>query len=145
MESKRRAGGCLCGAVRFEVTVEESHFNICHCGMCRRWSAGPFHAVHCPPDATFSKDQGLAWYQGSAWAERGFCRQCGTSLFWRLADTPDQELIVSVEALDDAQDLELERHIFIDSKPDRYDYRDDVPRVTQEELMKELGFSGEES
>ena len=137
----QRKGGCLCGAVRFEIPVPTAKFNICHCGMCRKWSAGPFMSVHCSGEVRFDNEDGLAWYQGSPWAERGFCSKCGTSLFWRLAQNPDQMLIVSVEAFDEASDLTLERHIYIDSKPERYDFADSQPRITEAELMAELGVS----
>ena len=50
----KRTGRCLCGAVHFEVSVPEAKYSMCHCGMCRRWSAGPFMTVHCPADAEFS-------------------------------------------------------------------------------------------
>ena len=49
-------------------------------------------------------------------------------------------LIVSVDALEDATGFALERHIYSDAKPDRYDFADDRPRVTEAELMKELGL-----
>jgi hypothetical protein len=130
----------LCGAVRFEVEVPKAEYAMCHCGMCRRWSAGPFMSVHCPGPGRFTNDEGLAWYQGMPWAERGFCKKCGTSLFWRLAADPDREIVVSVEAFDEADDFTLDRHIYIDAKPARYDFADDRPRITEAELMKELGI-----
>lgn len=136
-----RAGGCLCGAVRFEVEVPELTYAICHCGMCRKWSAGPLMSVHCPGNATFTEDTGLAWYRGSEWAERGFCNTCGTSLFWRLANAPEELLIVSVEAFDTPDDFELERHIYADVQPGRYAFADDTPRVTEAEVMAEFEAS----
>ncbi|MCA9720135.1 MAG: GFA family protein, partial [Myxococcales bacterium] len=108
--------------------------------MCRRWSAGPFLAVHSDGPARFSRDEGLTWYRSSRWAERGFCSRCGASLFWRLANRPDT-LAASVEALDAPERLALDRHIYIDAKPDRYDFADARPRVTEAELMAELGLS----
>jgi hypothetical protein len=30
-------GGCLCGAVRFEVLGPLRDVVLCHCGECRRW------------------------------------------------------------------------------------------------------------
>ena len=138
---QRRTGGCLCGGVRFEVAVLERTYGICHCGMCRRWSAGPYMSAHCAGDATFTNDEGLAWYRGSKWGERGFCKKCGSSLFWRLAGDPDAMLAVAVDALDEADDLTLDRHIYIDAKPARYDFADDRPRVTEAELLAELGVT----
>jgi hypothetical protein len=136
-----RSGGCLCGAVRFEIPVPEATFTVCHCGMCRRWSAGPFMAVHCPGPANFTKDSGLTWYRGSKWGERGFCGRCGSSLFWRLANDPTAMLGVSAEAFDDADDLSLDRHIYTDAKPARYAFADDRPRLTEAQFLAELGVT----
>lgn len=137
----RIRGQCLCGAVEFEVDVPERTYSVCHCGMCRRWSGGPLMSVHCPePDTEWLNDEGLTWYQGTPWAQRGFCSKCGSSLFWRLAEQPEGMLIVSVDALEDGGEFALDRHIYSDAKPHRYDFADDRPRVTEAELMKELGL-----
>ncbi|MDE2852030.1 MAG: GFA family protein [Acidobacteriota bacterium] len=137
----RLRGQCLCGAVHFEVDVPERTYSVCHCGLCRRWSGGPLMSVHCPePNTEWLNDEGLTWYQGTPWAQRGFCSKCGSSLFWRLAQEPEGMLIVSVDAIDDAADFALDRHIYSDAKPERYDFADDRPRVTEAELMKELGL-----
>ena len=56
-DAKRHSGGCLCGAVRFEVTAPENTYDMCHCGMCRKWSAGPFMTVHCSGDAKFTNER----------------------------------------------------------------------------------------
>lgn len=139
--ANRMRGQCLCGAVHFEVDVPERTYSVCHCGLCRRWSGGPLMSVHCPePQTEWLNDEGLTWYQGTPWAQRGFCSRCGSSLFWRLAQAPDGMLIVSVDALDDPAGFQLDRHIYSDAKPDRYDFADKRPRVTEAELMKELGL-----
>ena len=139
--TKRRQGGCLCGAVRFEVSVPEAKYNICHCGACRKWSAGPLMAVHCPADAAFERAETLTWFRSSDWAERGFCGRCGSSLFWRLADDPGAMLIVAADAFDKTDDLELDRHIYVDAQPARYAFADRRPRITEAELMAELGIA----
>ena len=136
-----RGGGCLCGAVRFEIAVPEAKFTVCHCRMCRRWSAGPFMAVHCPGPAKFTNDAGLTWYRGSKWGERGFCGRCGSSLFWRLAGDPTAMLGVSAEAFDDADDLSLDRHLYADAQPARYAFADDRPRLTEAQCLAEIGVT----
>ena len=138
--SARRSGRCLCGSVTFTVSVPDPTYSICHCGYCRRWSGGPLMSVHCPGDVAFQSDTDLAWYRSTEWAERGFCRTCGSSLFWRMAEDPGAMLIVSVDALEDADDITLHRHIYVDAKPDRYEFADDRPRITEAELMAELGI-----
>ncbi len=142
MPSKEvRSGGCLCGAVRFEIAVPEPKFNVCHCGMCRKWGAGPFMAVHCEGPAEFADDEGLTWYRSSEWAERGFCAKCGTSLFYRLTADPEAMLIVSSEAFDEADDFELHQHIYVDYKPGRYQFGDARPGLTEAELLAQLGVT----
>jgi len=127
--------------VRFEVALIEEKFHVCHCGMCRKWSAGPFMGVSCQAPGTITKKDGLAWYRGSKWAERGFCAQCGASLFYRLAENHEAMLVVAVEALDDVSDLTLAQHIYVDSKPDRYDFADDRPRLTEAEFLAQIGVT----
>lgn len=141
--SERRRGQCLCGALRFSVSVPDPTYSICHCGHCRRWSGGPLMSVHCPGDAAFDDETSLRWYRSSQWAERGFCGTCGSSLFWRLAEQPEAMLIVAVDAFEDAADIGLHRHIYIDRKPDRYDFADSQPRITEAQLMAELGLTDE--
>ncbi len=82
-KATRLAGGCLCGAVRWVVTARPSPVVNCHCGQCRRWHG--HHGAYTTAARTavrFTRDGGLAWYQSSAEARRGFCRVCGSSLFW---------------------------------------------------------------
>jgi len=142
MSGDLRPGGCLCGAVRFELELDVHHFGVCHCGMCRKWSAGPFFAVHAPAaKGRLVEDRGLAWYASSEWARRGFCRECGTSLFYQLVGSDAPDWIVSVEALDDAEDLSIGSHIYIDAKPRRYDFADDAPRLTEAEFLASMGIT----
>ena len=140
-ETDKRSGSCLCGSVRFEVSVPDPRLGVCHCGMCRRWSAGPFFAVHSPEAATFQQEGELSWYQASPWAERGFCRKCGSSLFYRLVEQRDGMVIVSAEALDDTSGLALGQHIYLDSKPGYYEFADDCPRLTEQEFLAAMGVA----
>ena len=59
--------------------------------------------------------QTLGWYDGSAWAKRGFCQNCGTSLFYRLNGICRTS--VAIGMLDDANDLVIAGQIFADSHP----------------------------
>ena len=75
------SGQCLCGAVTFAEGVE-SHVHACHCSMCRR-ERGPGMAV-AVKSVVFTGEANIERYRSSQWAERGFCKTCGSNLFYLL-------------------------------------------------------------
>lgn len=130
-------GHCLCGAVRFEAEGVETEFHACHCGMCRRWSGGaPFFGT-AAKKVTFSGDE-LGRFASSDWAERGFCKRCGTTLFYFLKPTSGYTL--SVGAFDDPSPYKLSQEIFIDHKPDGYAIAGEHPRLTEREILAKHGY-----
>ena len=80
-------GGCICAAVRFEVNGPLRDVLLCHCTECRRWAGHVWAATAAlVDDLTFTEDRGLRWIDSpdSAHdARRGFCGECGSSLFWQ--------------------------------------------------------------
>ena len=132
-----RTGGCNCGAVRFEIASDPSEVGACHCGMCRRFTGGVFLAVSVPKDKiAFTKDEGLTLYTSSAWAERAFCKTCGSSLFDRVtAPGPMQgECHVGLGCFDDATGIALTGEIYLDRKPDGYSFAEDTRKMTEAEV-----------
>lgn len=125
--SVRAAGGCLCGAVRYEVRGPLRPVVNCHCVQCRRTS-GHFVAATAarPEDLVLVESGGLSWYESSPTARRGFCRTCGASLFWK----PVSGGWISIMAgtLDSPTGLETVAHIFVDDAGDYYEINDDLPR-----------------
>ncbi|WP_339900516.1 GFA family protein [Paraglaciecola polaris] len=57
--------------------------DACHCASCRKWSGGPLLAIDCGTDVSISPTDNITVYDSSQWAQRGFCRHCGTDLFYR--------------------------------------------------------------
>jgi hypothetical protein len=74
------SGGCLCGAVRYEVAGRALQTTLCHCEDCRKASGAPAVCW------TFFRTGALRWTKGSpklllhANRERTFCGDCGTPL-----------------------------------------------------------------
>ena len=141
-EAPTLSGGCLCGAVRFTAAPASHNYGICHCDMCRRWTAGPFMAIECGDTVKFESDADLALFASSAWAERGFCKKCGTSLFYKLAGK--DEYIVSTEAFDDTSDFQLVSEIFIDEKPAHYSFANNTRKMTGAEAMAAFAPTGDD-
>ena len=135
------SGQCLCGAVRFTAKEVETHHHACHCGMCRRWSGGPAFAASADGVA-FEGEENIVRYDSSDWAQRGFCRHCGGSLFYYLKSA-DQYLIY-VGAFDEPKNFTLASEIHFDHKPEGYEFAGDLPKLTEAELLAQFAPDAEE-
>jgi len=130
-----RSGQCLCGAVHFTAHETPDEVSICHCSMCRRWIGGPAFAVHAKGDVVFdSGEDSVGWYNSSDWAMRGFCKTCGTSLFYRIKGE-QPEWIIQAGALNDGSAHALASEIFVDEKPAFYAFEGERPRLTGAEVF----------
>ena len=88
------SGGCLCGAVRFELTEAPQHAGYCHCTRCQRrtgTAASPQARVDGRTLRILSgEDYVKAWRHPEGGFEKLFCRECGSHLFSRNPDDPVQ-------------------------------------------------------
>ncbi len=110
----------------------KTNMGVCHCGMCRKWSAGPYLAVDCGHDVQIEGEENLGLYHSSDWAERGFCKNCGTNLFYRLKET--KQHIISSEIFNETE-LNFDHQIFIDEKPEYYNFANKTQNMTGEEVF----------
>jgi hypothetical protein len=124
-------GRCLCGAVTFTATDVEPHFHACHCSMCRRHAGGPTFSVNVG-GIEFGGEAEITRYQSSDWAERGFCRHCGSHIFYRLKKSG--QYMIAAGAFDDPTPFVLSGEIYIDHKPAGYAFAGDHPRETEAEI-----------
>lgn len=119
MSEHEWSGCCACGAIRFRLIGEPTDVVGCHCQTCRRWSGVYWAATHIARDALIiDADATLTWWASSAIAERGFCSQCGSSLFYRCHDA--DHVSVAPGALDGPTGLETMAHIFCAEAGDYY-------------------------
>jgi hypothetical protein len=115
-----KTGSCLCGAVAFEVRGALRPVIACHCIQCRKQTGTYMSATACnDADLKFTRGDGLAWYRSSPEAQRGFCRLCGSALFWK-ADGANTTSI-SAGAIDGPSGAPLDGHIFCESAGDYYE------------------------
>ena len=116
-----KSGGCLCGAVRFDARNVPDTFGICHCPMCRRWTGSALVEVSVKTDdIIWQGAEHIATRASSDWAERAWCRACGTALYFR--HTREDQWFGSTDLplglFDDPNGLTLEYEIFVDEAPD---------------------------
>ncbi|MEA2418818.1 MAG: hypothetical protein QOE60_1024 [Thermoleophilaceae bacterium] len=117
------SGRCLCGAVRYEIDGPLRDVSVCHCVECRRWQGSPGGYTAAPREALrVAGEDRLRWIDGpesDAHARRGFCGECGSSLFW---DAPDRDTIsIAAGTLDPPTGLKTVTHIYTASASDYYE------------------------
>ena len=126
------SGRCECGKVCFSVESVSPAVTVCHCSQCRRtsghiWASADtlsFDALR------FSADEGLTWYASSSFAKRGFCRFCGSALFYQV--NGEQRVSIGAGCLDAPTGALIDKHIFVADKGDYYEITDGKPQFAQD-------------
>lgn len=115
-----KEGGCLCGAVRFVAQNVPSTFGICHCPSCRRWTGSALFEVSVKTDdLTWTGSEHIAMRATSDWAERAWCRECGTNLYFRHTkqDRWFGGTDLPLGIFDDPDGFSLTHEIYVDQTP----------------------------
>ena len=89
-------GGCLCGAVRFEVTEPLVSAGYCHCTRCQRRTGTAASAqarIARGSLRVLSGDELIRAYEPPDGFAKHFCSACGSALWSRSREDPE---IVSV-------------------------------------------------
>ncbi len=122
-------GGCQCGAVRFNVSMEPLDVSYCHCRMCQRAVGNLFATlVMIRKDHVEWTKGAPAVFESSSAAERGFCSACGTPLFFQYKASPNIELTVG--SFDHPEVLTPRHHYGIESRVPWHIIGDELPRET---------------
>ena len=132
-DDSKATGRCLCGAVKIKLTGDHKDVGACHCTMCRRWSGGPVMAIEVGKDIEIAGRDHVAAYRSSDWAERAFCKTCGSNLYYRLVEA--NEYVICAGILEDQGDLVLTSQIFVDEKPGYYDFSNETKNMTGAEVF----------
>lgn len=125
-------GGCLCGAVRFEIAAAPITVRVCWCRLCQRLGTGGATVnVTFPTDATTITGE-LRDYPATADSgskmHRRFCPTCGTHLFSEAESRPHL-IVVRAGALDDPEIAKPELTIWTDQAPSWACIDPDVPSM----------------
>ncbi|MFK7858345.1 MAG: hypothetical protein AB8B64_05985 [Granulosicoccus sp.] len=88
----------------------------------------------CPVnDITVTQKSSLKHFSSSEYAESGFGGSCDGHLYWRMKDSSYSAVHIGV--LDKSDDLEFKSQLFVDVKPDHYNYANDTAMVAGEQLF----------
>jgi hypothetical protein len=87
-------GGCQCSAVRYAIDAGPAKSTVCHCRMCQRATGNAFAPLFEVISTAISWEGAPATWASSDQVERGFCRICGTPLFYRGIARDTTEIMV---------------------------------------------------
>ncbi len=118
-------GGCVCGAVRYEVNAAPLLMFKCHCRDCQRVTGGAFVPGLLVPAAAFRLTKGKLKYHftprlAGGQHKRGFCADCGSRITGGENEGSPQQPFVGITAgsLDDPGWFQAQMDFFIsDAQP----------------------------
>jgi hypothetical protein len=90
-------------------------------------------AADCGTEVTFEGEENIVVYDSSEWAERGFCKVCGTHLFYRLKG--NGLCIMPVGIFDEDPGFVFDHQVFIDEKPGYYAFANKTEDMTGAEVF----------
>ena len=95
--------------------------------------------INCGADVDFDGEDNVSVFDSSDWAERGFCRNCGTHLFYRLKKSGQH--MIPVGLFEDSASLVFKGQVFVDEKPDYYEFANETEEFTGAEIFAMFGSS----
>lgn len=123
-------GGCLCGAVRFEITGPIRNIVYCHCSRCRKAQGSAFATNGIAAANAFVITRGedaLTVYESMPGKTKHFCRICGSPIASKNAADPDN-VRVRIGTIESPVAERPMAHIFATSKADWEEICDDLPQ-----------------
>ena len=120
-EKLKFIGSCLCGAVYYEINGNLREVINCHCSLCRKHHGnfGAYTAAEKHDVKIYNNEKQLAWYRSPGNnAQRGFCKNCGSSLFWDLDHS--ENLSITAGSLEQPTGLHTRTDIYVLDKADYY-------------------------
>ena len=81
----------------------------------------------------FEDEEKVGRIRSSDWAERGFCTQCGSNLFYHIIDSGDYQ--VSAGLFDDQSMFQMSLQVFSDRRPPYYEFSNKTKLMTAAEVF----------
>jgi hypothetical protein len=111
-------GGCLCGAVRYQVAGEPTlGAGVCHCNFCKRGTGSAFRVAAYFDEGAVEITRGvLKTYEyrsdeSNRWIKLEFCPTCGTTVTYTAEWIPGIRAITA-GTLDDPNWLKPTVHVW---------------------------------
>ena len=124
---KKIKGSCLCKNIVFEIFNECRYSVLCHCTMCQKSNAEFSNYTKVKKEnLKFLKKKNLKWFFSSKKFKRGFCSNCGSSLFFQ-SRTSNEEIAISSGSLNSK--VPVKGHIFYKDKKIKFIISQDTQEI----------------
>lgn len=123
-------GGCLCGAIRFEITGPIRNIIYCHCSQCRKAQGSAFATNGIVTTEHFhflSGEDKLTGYESTPGQTKYFCKICGSPIISKTISKSGQ-VRVRLGTIESDISERPEAHIFATSKANWEDICGDLPQ-----------------
>ncbi len=127
-------GQCMCGAVTVTATPAQDALGACHCDQCRRWTSSMLMTF--PTEPGYAALGPVKTFTSSDWAERAFCSECGSALWYRITLPGEMHGHTQMAAglFDNAAGGPLKLELYIDKKPEGYAFVGERRQMTKVEV-----------
>ena len=121
------SASCLCKGVNMTIRGEFRPVINCHCIQCTK-THGNFAAYTSVLEENifFKSKKTLKWFNSSTKARRGFCNNCGASIFFKRSGS--KSVSISAGLFKKPTKLKTISHIYIQNKRDYYKISDNLPK-----------------
>jgi len=128
-----QTGGCLCGAVRYELAEAPSMMGVCHCKNCQKQAGSAFSTIAAVPKSGFALTGALKQYvdrdtDSGNYVERWFCGECGSPIYSALPSMEDQ-IFLKTGTLDDTSAFTPQFNVWCSTKQNWVDLPEGVPAL----------------
>jgi len=131
---KKIKGSCLCKNIVFEIFNECRYSVLCHCTMCQKSNAEFSNYTKVKKENfKFLKKKNFKWFFSSKKFKRGFCSNCGSSLFFQSRSS-NEEIAISSGSLNSK--VPVKGHIFYKDKKSNLSF----PKIHKKFSQSAKGF-----
>lgn len=124
-------GSCLCGKVKFKIDGLLQNIANCHCSMCRKFHGAAFGTYGTAVSLNWvSGEELIKIYKSSEKAERGFCSNCGSSIYYKPAN-PNSPWEIALGVLDQEPNYPVNADIYCSSRATWSENMQNLPQYSE--------------
>ena len=90
--------------------------------------------IECGTHVRFDGEEHIAVFTSSPWAQRGFCKHCGSHVYMKMTVSGDYGIPPGLFSNDDG--IQFNRQVFFDKKPTYYGFSNATRNITSETIYR---------